>query len=181
MMRPNETEAALWAFNFSKKWLLFSLAILQALPIDSSRAAITIGTQTSAITDGRALPGLHLGVDISEYRVRVMSTGVSSQLYYQSAWSLEALSTWSAGQFLWGPVTAGFGGGLLYEKRGFRLTPNSALDESDDFVIGPAFQVAWKIAGPIYITVDAIFGLQGLNFFALNFQHVTSLGLGLEF
>lgn len=126
----------------------------------SASASLLFGSGFNSATGGRLVPAINAGYSGSTMEVQFSSTGVSTTAYYQSSYRLSTYWQLPAGDFLFGTTDAGFGAGVLYAVRGYKSTTTQS-ETKTDYVVGPAFQVRWMIAGPFYIAVDALYGLFG--------------------
>jgi hypothetical protein len=162
----------------------FALAVALALAfaVTPVHASVSIGSGFSSVTSGRTAPSLSVGWFGSSWALTGMTSGVNTPLYYHSAWMISGLRTWSNGDLGWGPLSSGFGLSLFYARRGYRETTTSAIDEADDYNVGPCFRVGWNFLGPAYLAVEGMFGLRRpMNLIVLSAQDVAHVTVGVEF
>lgn len=119
-----------------------------------------VGSGFNSATGGRLIPTLNLGLGTKSFEIQFSSTGVSTTAYYQSIYKFGGYWTYQAGKFIFGRVEAGFGPGLLFSVRGF-ADDGASEQTKTDYVIGPTFFVRWVMVGPLYISVDGLYGLIG--------------------
>ncbi len=144
-------------------------------------AAVQVGTGLSSSMSGRPIPGLELGVGGEAWKATASAIGVQSSYYYHASYSASFFRTWKAGEFLWSEVQSGVGGGLMYSVRGFQDQGSTTEESKNDFALGPAFFVQWFLVGPVYLQLEMIWGLRGINeLIGLNGQDVIFLSLGLS-
>lgn len=157
----------------------FTILLVLCLWTSSASADVEIGLGMSS-TIGRFVPALSASYVAEPWAISGSSVGVQTPVYYESAYTLAGYKTWKAGDFWWGPVTAGFGGGLAYSQRGYRTSASGDPSHLTDFNLGPAFRVQWNFLGgslPIFFNFDAIYGL-GLASIELAGQDNVIFSLG---
>ena len=143
-------------------------------------AELSVGPAFTGATSGRVVPSLFLGLDISSFIVTYYGTGVSTSVYYQVTNQIGFLKKWSKKPFLWGQVEPALGGAALFSQRGYSPNP-STQQVTNDFTLGPDFRVSWYLSGPVFLSVDVLFGLQSLyNLFYLAPQDEANLVLGIS-
>jgi len=146
-----------------------------------SSASIEIGAGLSNATSGRVIPGISLSYSASDWALSGFSTGVQSEVAYQSTFAGSYFRTWKAGDFA-GVVTAGFGAGGFYTKRGFKDGALAQEESSDDWGFGPSFRVNWSPTEMLFLNVEGIYGLKVLGpHLAFNFQDLVNFTLGVRF
>lgn len=126
----------------------------------NAQASFIVGTGFNSATGGRLVPSLNLGYAGESLEMSFSSTGVSTTAYYHSSYRLSAYKTWSAGDFVFGKIEAGFGAGALYGVRSFTDVGAEAETKSD-YVIGPSFFARWKFLDPAFIAVEGLYGILG--------------------
>ncbi len=142
--------------------MLIRLLLLASSLLAATEASSTVllGSGFNSATTGRIIPTLNFGIGTKSFEVQGLSTGVSTTAYFHSVYRLSGYWVWNAGDFFIGRVEAGFGPGLLYSVREFSDT-DSSQESKTDWVVGPTFFVRWILVGPLYISVDALYGLFG--------------------
>ncbi|MFN7824250.1 MAG: hypothetical protein ACK5P6_02710 [Pseudobdellovibrionaceae bacterium] len=123
-------------------------------------ASLQFGTGANSATGGRLVPSLNLGLGTDRIMFLASSTGVATESYYHSNYTLSMYWKRNAGEIGWGPVTTGFGVGSLYAKRGFQDSATTEIEKSD-WVLGPAFYSQWNFLGGFYLSVEGIYGIIG--------------------
>ncbi len=148
----------------------------------SLSAAIDAGIGTGGGMSGRAVPALSLNYSGNDFDLTTFLSGVRNNLYYQSDYYLGYTFKIWQGEFMWGPINAGFGGAVYYSERGLRSAVSGGVDEkSTDFAVGPSLRIVWKIFGPVFISLDALYGVRDLApHLFLTFQDVEVLSLGIS-
>jgi hypothetical protein len=158
------------------RWLVWIL-IVPCLP---ARAAVEIGTGFNSSTAGRSIPALFLAYSADAWSLSFSSVGVQTPRYYHSAYTVSYLRTWKSGDWIWGPIESGFGLSILYASRGFA---DSGAVESvrDDVAIGPALRVNWFVADPVFLGIEALYGLRDFGqHLALNAQDHVGFIVGVR-
>jgi len=157
-------------------------AALLAFSLGSPASAIELGVGSGSSTSGRLMPALSAAVNFDSWAVTGSSTGVRTNVYYLSAYTLGLVKRWEVGRFWWADMTVGFGGGFAYSQYGYRNTTADPHDSKNDLTAGPIFQFRWKFLNPAYLGLDALFGLkypQGVLALALQDVVVFSIGISL--
>ena len=162
-----------------QKWgTLVSLIIFLSLP---ATASVDLGVGMTSAMGGRNIPSLAGGFKGSKWEFTGFATGVQSELYYHSAYGLNAYRHWKSGSILGGTVNSGFGLGVIYASRGFQDLGSTDEEIKSDFAAGPAFEVQWLFVGPLYFRLEAMYGLRNFNaHVALNAQDFVHLSLGFS-
>lgn len=163
-------------------FIFLSFSVLSFSRVEA--AEILIGSGFNSSTGGRVIPTLNLGANFKDLEVQFTSVGVATDVYYHSTYKLAAFSRWEAGDFLTRPIDAGFGGGVLYAERGFKDSGASETTKSD-YVLGPAFFVRVTLIGPLYLSVDCVYGIIGSSsrsgdVLALNARDHVNLAIGVR-
>lgn len=125
-----------------------------------ANATIFLGTGFNSATSGRLVPALNAGYAGQTLELQLSSTGVATTAYYHSSYRMSLYKTWKAGDFLFGTTESGFGAGALYGVRGYKET-ETVTETKSDYVVGPTFFVRWMLWGPMYISVDGLYGIIG--------------------
>ncbi len=147
----------------------------------AAHAGLELGGGTTSSTSGRLVPALSGAVTFGEWAVTGTSTGTRTNVYYLSAYTMGAVKRWPAGKFWWAEMVLGFGGGVAYSQYGYRNTPTDTMETKADFTAGPLIQFRWEFLGPLYVGLDALFGIKyPTGVLALALQDVVSLTLGLS-
>lgn len=149
--------------------LLFSPAVFGVVKIAGGYNSVSTGHKT---------PQLSLGFGGADWLVTGSSSGVRTTTYYHSNYVFGLYSTWTAGDFGWGKMEFGAGGGALYGVRGFK-DAGASEETGTDFVIGPALRAQWNFAGPVFLSVEGLFGL-GAQALYLNVQDSVTLAVGVS-
>ncbi len=158
---------------------------LFAALFSDTASAIYLGTGFSTVTDGRTVPALQLGVDIGNVTVSGMLAGVQTAAYYSSAYQLNLMWSDNWGKFWGGHLGVAFGGGLYYGQKGIYQSLDAEgkgqdLSSQDDLQIGPSFRVSYRPIGPLYFSVEYMFGLnEGL--LSLGVANMGMGAIGMEF
>lgn len=142
---------------------------------------LELGVGTSSSNSGRLVPALSATAPIGSYAWTATSTGTRTSVYYLSSYTFGALKRWKAGRFWWAEMELGFGLGFAYSQYGYRPSPSDDHDVKRDLTAGPMFQFRWQFLDPVYLGMDALFGLrypQGL--LALALQDVVMLSIGVS-
>lgn len=161
---------------------VFTLVVISFLSVSDASATVTAATGFSSTTSGRPIPTLAAGFVQETWAVTASSTGVSTPLYYHSAWTLTGFRLWKSGEFGHGAVTAGLGLGLFFAKRGYRDTETSPLQSATDYNIGPAFRVTWYFLDPVFFSVESIFGARRpVPLIVLSAQDIATITFGVAF
>ncbi|HEX4924261.1 MAG TPA: hypothetical protein VFV50_09245, partial [Bdellovibrionales bacterium] len=144
--------------------------------------ALELGVGTSSSNSGRLVPGLSATASIGPIALTGTSTGTRTSVYYLSSYTFGAVKRFEGGRFWWGDLQLGFGLGVAYSQYGYRSSPQGEHDVKRDFTGGPLFQFRWAFLDPVYLGMDALFGLrypQGLLALALQDVIMLSVGVGL--
>ena len=140
-----------------------------------------VGLGFSGVTMGRNIPSLHLAYFDDFERFSFISTGVKTPVYFHNAYQISWLSTWKAGDLLWGEVEAGFGGSVLYAIRGYRDDPSDSYDKQGNTVLGPAIYLGWEVLPHVMISLEAIYGVYNSYPAYLVFQENCAGSIGVRF
>ena len=138
--------------------VMFSLSI-----IASEAWSLHLGIGTSTVSDGRAVPAINLGFEpVRGYLISGMSAGIQSKSYFFSLYNCNLLLWQRMGKGKGGSVWAGIGGGILYGRKGMVVSREpTLLKEDSDFMVGPAFRLAWHPIPNIYLGVEFTLGFGG--------------------
>lgn len=160
------------------KYLILSIAILFSA---SAWSVVELAGGYSSYSAGHKTPELTLGAGGSDWLMSGSSSGYKTTAYFHSQYVLRYYKTWNGGDFFWGKVSFGAGGGVMYSVRGFADT-GAAEEKANDLVLGPALRAKWNFAGPVFLAVDGVFGIGQLWYqaLALNFQDVVTLSVGVS-
>ncbi len=146
-------------------------------------ASIQFGSGLNSAIGGRTVPSINLGVGTDSFEVLTSSVGVATKAYSHSAYSLGGYWTKKAGDLFFGQVVSGFGVGAIYAHRTFK-DMTAAEEKKEDFALGPALFSRWKLAGPFFISVEGIVGINvGSHFgdfIAMNYRDQVNLIIGFE-
>jgi hypothetical protein len=108
----------------------------------------------------------------------ITSVGVKNSVYYHSGYLLSSYYQADVGDYFWGKVRGGIGGGIHFAKRGY--VDGTTSDSKTDFAIGPAIRATWEIFPYGFIGVEGHYGF-GANNLLLVFQSVNSIIFGVRF
>ncbi len=157
--------------------LLSSIALLS----NQAKGAIVVGSGFSSVTGGRTSPMLYGGIDTSSFAFLANAVGVKTALYYHSAYQLSYYHQFEVGDFIWGAVRSGVGLSAFYAIRGYREDLTSEEANSEDFTMGPAIRVRWDIMPLLFVSIDAMYGIDTAQVFVLSTKQVTNLTFGVRF
>ncbi len=144
--------------------MLLSLLSLDAL---NANAAVRVGAGFSTLTSGRQIPALGLGINIGkDWCASGMLAGVRTEAYYSSGFMVNGLRTKDWGDFWFGRLEVGFGGGLYYGEKGIYTSVDqdgnlTNLAKDEDLTVGPAFRVAFKPLPHVFLSVEYLMGIGG--------------------
>jgi hypothetical protein len=166
--------------------LAFAAAIIctaDFLPMAAPRANALVGAGAgmSQAFDGRAIPAAYLTVESPRLALSLLTSGVQTTAYFHSVYSASFFWTWNAGELPLGSLRLGFGAGTFLQFRGFRNEATGSAPTRTDLGLGPAAQVQWLIAGPLFLSLEGTLGIRLWNFVGLNFQEMGSVSLGVRF
>ncbi len=93
-----------------------------------------------------------------------MLAGARTEAYYTSGIMVNALRTKDWGEFWFGRLEVGFGGGAYHAEKGVYTTVDDAgqltdLKKDQDNVAGPAFRVAFKPIPHVHVSLEYLMGL----------------------
>lgn len=164
------------------KFFFFLLGGLVSIALPT-QATVLFGSGLNSAIGGRTVPSLNLGIGTDSFEVLTSSVGVATKAYSHSAYSLGGYWTKKAGDFFFGQIISGFGIGAIYAHRTFK-DMTAAEEKKEDFALGPALFSRWKMAGPFFVSVEAIVGVNvGSNigdFLAMNYRDQVNLIIGFE-
>lgn len=138
----------------------------------------------SSTTGGRKIPLLYIGTESKNYGISFSSIGYKNTLSYISAWNLNVYSLYHPEKLWWGDLQAGFGLGFFYYEEGFKNDLKDQGAVKTNYTAGPSLRVLWSIAGPIYLGLEAVYGIQPqflANHLLLSTQDTVQFLLGVEF
>ena len=144
-------------------------------------SVLSVGSGFSNVTGGRTAPMIYGGFDTEKFALVASAVGVKTSIYYHSSYQVGMFLQNDWGEFWWGKLRAGIGSGLQYSVRGYRNTVESSEEKASDLVLGLAIRVRWNMAGPVFVALETVYGLAGLNFILLSTQHTTNLVFGVGF
>jgi hypothetical protein len=158
-----------------------SLLLLIFLSLPGAHATVSAGVGISSYTAGRIVPALSLAAELTPaYLLSGQSTGVKSGYYSHSGYAASLYRVWSPGAFWWGPLRAGVGLGFFYAEHAFRDGATAPLEKQSDYGGGPALRMDWNFAGPVYLSVESLFGLKKISpNLLLTYQDITQVSVGL--
>lgn len=164
------------------RWLTACLLLVLA---GEALGGVRAGVGYSTVTSGRTIPALSLGVDFGrDWAGSAMLSGAQTEAYYTSGFMVNGLRTKDWGEFWFGRLEVGFGGGVFYGEKGIytsvgedgRLTD---LEKSTDQTLGPAFRVAFKPFAHAYLSVEYLMGI-GTSILSNAWQDVGMGSIGIE-
>ncbi|HAZ11936.1 MAG: hypothetical protein A2X86_07205 [Bdellovibrionales bacterium GWA2_49_15] len=159
---------------------LLILTVMCLLP--KAHAEVGVASGFSAVTGGRTVPLLYASGEGNEYAVTAYSVGVNTSVYYHSGYMASLFKRYKpSGDFISGGLDAGLGWGLYYYKIGFKRSSTAALEEKSATATGPAFRVLWNLAPPVFVGIEGMYGIRGLNWILLSTQDIVSVLLGVRF
>lgn len=143
------------------KLLWVAFALLSATAI---RADVRAGAGFSTVTSGRPVPALELGLSISGWSLSGMFAGARTKAYYSSGIMGNIMRTADWGDFWFGRLEVGFGGGAYHGEKGIYTKVEddghlSDLQKDQDNIVGPAFRVAFKPVEHIHISLEFLMGI----------------------
>ncbi len=142
---------------------------------------VQLGVGTTSLTSGRYVPSLQLGYESKQLAVTLSSTGYHTRYDYMSAYIANVYKTFELAELWKTPATAGFGLGVYYSARGFRDTPESAIQETNDFGIGPAFYVALHPFDLFFLRIETLYAAGSGYNILLVFQDAAQITVGVSF
>lgn len=143
-----------------------------------TKAEFILGSSFSSITAGRTAPSIYTGYDSSSFAVTFTSVGVKNDVYYHSGYLLNSYFQKDVGDYFWGKVRGGLGGGVHFAKRAY--TDGAVNESKSDLSLGPAIRVTWEIFPYGFLGVEGFYGF-GVNNLLLVFQSVNSIIFGVRF
>ncbi len=155
------------------------IVLLFLINFNLAYAGLFIGTGVTNITGGRIVPALHTGYDSSQFALTLTSVGVKNSVYYHSGYLLNLFSQTEMGDFWWGKLRAGIGGGVHFAKRSY--TDGSHSETKSDFALGPSMRATWEFLPSTFLGIEALYGIRGVNTLALVSQRVILLNFGVRF
>jgi hypothetical protein len=161
--------------DFIKSLIILFLVLF----LFDANAEIIVGSGFNSITGGRPSPTLYTGYDSSSFAVTANAVGVKTKIYYHSGYVVSAFSQKEMGDFWWGKLRAGFGGGIHYAQR--QYVDGAVNETKSDFALGPAMRVTWEIFPFGFIGVDELYGIRSLETLVLSTQNIISLIFGVRF
>ncbi|MDZ4660602.1 MAG: hypothetical protein SGJ18_03165 [Pseudomonadota bacterium] len=144
-------------------------------------AGLDLGMGPISGNSSRLVMGGNVAWNTPGYSVSAHSTGVQTNLYYDSSYYVSL--TWSSvrSQFWWGAIHGGFGLGAYFTERGYRETTASSLERASDLALGPSIRIVWDVLGPVYISLEGMYGLRNpLAHLFLSFQDVELISVGFH-
>lgn len=157
--------------------------MITALPA-KAELSYRIGSGMSTTTSGRRIPLAYGGIESKDYALSLSSVGYKNTLGYMSAWNLNAYALFYPDKFWWGKMQAGLGLGVFYYQEGFKNGLDDGGMTKKNYTAGPSIRVLWSIAGPIYLGLEAVYGIRPRflsNHLLLSTQDTVQLLAGVEF
>ncbi|MBI2522189.1 MAG: hypothetical protein HYV97_17350 [Bdellovibrio sp.] len=162
--------------------MLKLLVLIVMLLSSMAQAGVGIASGFSAVTGGRTIPLLYASGESNEYAVTGYGVGVNTSVYYHSGYMASLFKKYKpSGDFISGGLDAGLGWGFYYYKIGFKSSSSATLEEKSATATGPALRVLWNLAPPVFIGLEGMYGLRGLNWVLLSTQDIVSILLGVRF
>ncbi len=144
-------------------------------------ADFSAGIGMNSVYTARRVPGIHLGISGKSFGVFGSTSGVRSSSYFHNSYVLNFMKMWSPGDFWWGKLTAGFGVGIFYATVGYKPANYAVAETYRDWTAGPALRLNWLILKPVFVAVDAMYGIRNpLSFIAMYSQDIASLSFGIQ-
>lgn len=150
-----------------------------------AHAGARAGVGFSTVTSGRQIPALGLGIDLSkEWQVSAMLAGAQTEAYFTSGYTLNVLRSKDWGDFWFGRLEVGFGGGAFYgEKGAYRSVDEEGkltdLEKQKDTTVGPAFRVAFKPFAHAFVSLEYLMGI-GTSVISNAWEDVGMGAIGVE-
>lgn len=169
---------------YSNRFTTLCISILLLLSVEA-RAATHIGVGYSTLTAGRRVPALELGLAVNDkWLVSGMLAGVQTKAYYASGFMINALRVADWGEFWFGHLEVGFGGGAYHGEKGVYTSIDdngkfSNLKKDKDNLVGPAFRVAFLPFAHTHISVEFIMGI-GESIFSNAWGDAGICGIGVD-
>lgn len=145
--------------------ILVAVGIALALGASSqSLAVVRAGVGYSTVTSGRQVPALGLGITYdNKWSASAMFAGARSQAHYVSGIMINVMRTKDWGEFWFGRLEVGFGGGAFHSEKGiYRSIDNDGkltnLEKDQDNMFGPAFRVAFIPIEHVHVSVEFLMG-----------------------
>ncbi len=162
--------------------MLKFLLLLVISSISVAHAELGVASGFSAVTGGRSIPLLYASAESNEYALTGYGVGVANPSYYHSGYVLDLFKRYRpSGEFISGGIDAGLGWGFYYYKMGFKRSSSSPIEEKSATATGPAFRVIWNLAPPVFLGIEAMYGIRGANWVLLSTQDIVSVLLGVRF
>ncbi|MEK6625496.1 MAG: hypothetical protein AABY86_11035 [Bdellovibrionota bacterium] len=159
---------------------LLPLILLSLVPM--AHAGVGVASGFSAVTAGRTVPLIYASGESNEYALTGYAVGVNNSVYYHSGYMLSFFKKYKpSGEFIAGNIDAGLGWGFFYYKIGFKRTSTTTLEEKNAMATGPSLRVLWNVASPVFIGLEAMYGVRGLDWILLSTQDIVSVLLGVRF
>ncbi|MBT3984449.1 MAG: hypothetical protein HOE90_24045 [Bacteriovoracaceae bacterium] len=162
------------------KNIIFALFLVCLIP--KANALIRLGTGVSAVTEGRVHPLIFGGVDAGDLAFTAYSVGYKSSYSYHSAYQVNFFFNFFPKEtFIWGHFVAGAGWGVHFFEKGFQGGPSDRRLKKRNFATGPTIRGLWHYAGPLFIGLEAMYGMRNLGaHILLSTQDTAALIVGFE-
>lgn len=146
--------------------------------------AARVGVGFSTLTSGRQIPALELGIGYNDYALSAMLAGAQTEAYYTSGILVNGLKVKDWGEFWFGRLEVGFGGGLYYGQKGVYTDVDADgqpinLEKDTDTGLGPAFRVAFKPFAHMHISLEYMMGF-GTSVISNAWQDVGMGAIGVD-
>ena len=160
-------------------WMALSL-----IPASPATAVISVGVGYSTVTSGRQIPALELGLDVNQWAINGMFAGARTKAYYTSGIMGAVLRKVDWGEFWFGRLEVGFGGGVYHGEKGIYTSTDeegklTSLEKDQDNAAGPVFRVAFKPITGIHISVEYLMGV-GSSIFSNAWEDVGMGAIGVD-
>lgn len=159
----------------------FILCLFLAIFPQNTWSKVGIGSGLSVVTEGRHHPLLYASIESDKWALTANSVGFQTSRTYHSAYQANLFYMFKPQKVLWTTFDAGIGWGAFYYKQGFKFKADSTPVERDNYATGPAIRVLWHFMGPVFLGLEAMFGIRGLQVAVLSTQDVSSLIFGVRF
>ncbi len=167
------------------QYAIFIVVASSAFLSRQVEASVRAGVGYSSVTSGRTIPALALGLTVNQnWALSAMLAGAHTPVYYTSGVMMNGLWTKDWGDFVFGRLEVGFGGGVYHGEKGIYKSVDSQGKPSDlvkdqDNVIGPAFRVAYKPWKYVHVSVEFLMGF-GTSLISNAWQDVGLGSVGVD-
>lgn len=163
-----------------KSLFLFSLFISG----HSDANTIRLGGMMGSHTGGRVVPGLYAAFEGKSMGVSFSSLGYKNSVNYLTAYTANWFYNFRPGKLFSGELVASIGLGASYHRIGSRDSLAGNGVRRDNGTFGPMIRSFWGPFWPIYIGIEAMFGIRPnfiTNHIFLSSQDIAILSVGIFF